>query len=76
MLVWTGATWCTVTPNVNSPNGVNLGNATRVLMAAHRLEDEGRVKRFKSMVVWACGGFAAGRLLVMVLELVGKHLLS
>lgn len=76
LLVWTGAQWCTVTPNAGSPYGANLGSATRSLMAAHRLEDEGRVKRFKSMVVWAVGGFALGRMLVFILEIVGNHYLS
>ena len=74
LLVWTGAQWCTVTPNAASPNGVNLGNATRSLMAAHRLEDEKRIERFRGMLVWGFGGLVAGRLFVFILEMIGKYL--
>lgn len=73
MLVWTGARWCSVQPNPASASGVSLSNANVVVMAAHRLEDEKRIKHWWSMARYMVGGFILGRAFVFILELVANH---
>ena len=73
LLVWTGQQWMTVQNNPSSPTGVNLNNASIILMEANRISDEQRIKRWWSMATYMVVGLVLGRIFIVILEMVANH---